>query len=344
MLPAPKGDEKTTRKGARAKKPSTAKIDKLLREHPALADIISGKKQIGDGSASDRDHHLCCEAIRRGLDQGDTLERLLRHARAGDEKGERPDYIENTIAAARAAQPPPDDKLTTEQRLAEISAAMSLGTDPVVSGVIHGLDVGSGAGVIVLARKSGAVVRFARYSHLFDLRAYARTVRRYNRGASMDTPTQAAIDRLAGHIIAVCEINEQNPADEARQWLYDFDYELGDTVKIDTDPTWEQLKKARDRAGELTSQAGPKVSAAGKAVALLDPAGNTWIPAGALLAQIPHGARPDAGELRSRMAEAGIERREVDRRASGIPHSQRSAEHRIRGVYYLIPPDPEDHE
>jgi hypothetical protein len=103
--------KKTTRRKATGE---TDRARELLAEFATLARIVkhrSSKPQ--DTSPSGWDHMLACRAIDLGVTDDADLAVLLRHHRSTlkDEneraKGERPDYIERTIAKARQSVGPP---------------------------------------------------------------------------------------------------------------------------------------------------------------------------------------------------------------------------------------------
>ena len=106
-----------------------AQRKEVLDRHEDLAKITArkGTKPKG-GTPSDWDFMLGCRAAEYGYGD-DVLGALIRHARQlhGEDKGERDDYIERTIAAVRRRVGYVGADATQDAMLAELTKALRLG-------------------------------------------------------------------------------------------------------------------------------------------------------------------------------------------------------------------------
>ena len=103
--------------------------EELLDEFPELKRIAGHEgKAPKDTSDSGWDFYLACESTRSGLTDPE-IEILIRHARRGDSKATRADYITRTISGARKTAGADDPA-------GRISKRWGLEKDPIVSGEI----------------------------------------------------------------------------------------------------------------------------------------------------------------------------------------------------------------
>lgn len=107
---------------------STECVREILDRHEDLAKLVARKgPKPGDGSPSTWDFQLGCRAAEHGYDD-DALASLIRHARRvhGEDKGEREDYVERTIAAVRKRVGYVSGDATRDAVLAELTKALRL--------------------------------------------------------------------------------------------------------------------------------------------------------------------------------------------------------------------------
>jgi hypothetical protein len=190
-----------------------------------------------------------------------------------------------------------------------------------------------------LQRRSGATIRFARLSDLFDGRAQTRIVS--IQAATQFMPlTNADAVKIAQEIIAFCEAQALDELDEARQWVREFVEELGDTIDATLEGTtakrWKSLTDREDKQEKLAS----KVIAA-RTIAMRDERGRLWLPAGPLRQSISAGGKgPDWPHIIARMAEIGWDRMEVDMWQPGAGREGRElGARRVQTVFFVAPED-----
>jgi hypothetical protein len=319
-------------------------VEELLGEFSELAKIIGRRgKSPGDGSPSAWDFYLCCEAIRYGCDD-DELSGLIRHARAvhpdSKDKGARGDYVQRTIEAARARVPRAGPAQTDAER-ERIGLALSRRwgfgeDDPIVGGRLVGPELDA---IVRLRRRSGAELRLGHLRELFKPTTHTMNVSVAARTQfPMLSPKEAA--GLAQKVIALCEYDQADERDLADQWTSDFINHAGaitDAVKQGAKmhgETAERWKALKEREKDEAKLSGPDV--ASRTALIRDEQGRLWIPAGPLRASLSPGA-PTWSALDGELADAGWTKERVDQWKPGIPHAERTAKDRARGVFYVEP-------
>lgn len=266
-------------------------LEELLDEFPVLAKIIAREGGApGDGTGHTWDFSLCCEAIRCGCNDTE-LGVLVRHARSvhpdPSHKGDRRDYVERTIAAARA---------TAEEETADparvISSRWNLGDDPIEAGEIVGGTIAH------LRRRSGRRLRIPNVDDLFQAAKHTRVI---SRVAKTQFPplTNAQAVQIAQQLIALCTGADPDPLEEARIWVSEFIAGAGKLIEAagrTRRKVLEELLKAED---ELKINRDP----ARRTAILVDSRGEYWLPAGALKAH--SGARTSWDEFSAQLLEIG---------------------------------------
>jgi hypothetical protein len=140
----------------------------LLDRHPDLAKLVSHEdKAPGDGSPSARDFALACRACEHGYDDTEVAAVIAYHrSRHPDPKakGERPDYIERTVRAAREKIGAAPRDRTLEQARNKLADLLQLERAPEAPFVVQATAIyGHGAtarGVVFLSR--GQTLEFDR--------------------------------------------------------------------------------------------------------------------------------------------------------------------------------------
>ena len=138
----------------------------ILDRHEDLAKIAArkGTKPKG-GTASDWDYMLGCRAAEHGYDD-DVLRALIRHARQahGEEKGERDDYVERTVAAVRKRVGQVGVDAERGELLAELTKALRL---PAGRRVVSTLVTGHGnSATAAIELDDGYTIEFENFEHV----------------------------------------------------------------------------------------------------------------------------------------------------------------------------------
>ena len=304
-----------------------------------------------DGSLSEVDFHLCCEALRRVKDPPVTdseLADLIRHHRDFHDdpklKGERADYVERTVAKAREEEsgPPRGDAgetMTWVARRWQLDPG-----DPVewVETSGYGLET-----TIRLTRRSGRVMRISRYGDLFDPAAHTRIIAVAGscRCPAFGKPKAVEIAEALGEVCGVTDDPDAEP-DDFSERLAEFMHRLGHEV-IGDPGDWETLTAAVDWVPTEEVSVGLNRTAqrpvtrplppAERACGIRDTGGHLWLPAGALGDHLTAcGFRVQGGRLRAHMEEFGFEHKRVDARgpmnaAEGVSREDRR--HLVRVFY-----------
>jgi hypothetical protein len=302
-------------------------LPELLKNFPKLLGIAKREgKAPGDGSGHSWDHYLACEAIRCGLSDSEIAE-LLRYARSlhpdPKGKGERADYIANTIRAAHVSEPG-ESELDSEE-----DEVLSLGQEiakawKLKSAVVGGRTVGHGdAAIVYLELADGRELHFPRLADFFDPNVHARRVSIIARCRCPSLSKGRALE-IAKLVIELCDA--QADPDERRQetieWLSAFIASLGRTFPGELlepgEKRWEALRDVRDFDPDPEiERISPGV--APRTAAIEDGSGRLWLPAEKLLEHIRYVAREriDWPSLRARMADIGWEHRKLEQRKAG---------------------------
>jgi hypothetical protein len=328
---------------ARSEGNTARAVEQLLGEIAQLAKLARREgKSPGDGSDSDWDFYLCCEAIRYGCSDGE-LAALIRYNRTvhPDPKGKglRDDYIERTVAAARKAVPhagPAETDAEREKIGLALSGRWGLGEDdPIVGGRLVGPELDA---IVRLRRRSGAELRLGHLRELFTPRAHTMLVSVAARTRFPMLNQREASD-LAQRVIALCEFDEADERALADQWTSDFINGAGaitdaaqQDAKMHGEPVerWKALDKRESDEAALDGH-----DVASRTALIRDEQGRLWLPAGALRVSLSPGA-PTWHELNAELADAGWTRVPVEQ---WTPKVKRGAEgsRRIRSVFYVEP-------
>ena len=259
---------------------SARSLEELFEEFPEMKRIAAHTGTAPkDTSASGWDFYLCCEGVRCECTDAE-IALLIRHARRDDAKSARDDYVDKTIKAARKTVA--KDATDPAKR---ISRQWGLAKDPVVGGETLG-DIASGAAIVYLTLRSGRTLRFPRVGDLFEPRKHNRLVGLIAR-TEFSRLTENQCHDITLAIIDLCGGVDDNPHDEARQWVSDFLHDVGDVVAVKLDPVkgeddkayaarkWDALM-ARENA-EMALDAVRKPSdVARRAVAMRDEKERLW--------------------------------------------------------------------
>jgi hypothetical protein len=304
--------------------PSVRNVEELLAAFPELARLAGHRgKKPKDDSASGWDFWLACQAIRSGLSK-EEIAALIRHARRGDFKGERPDYLERTIAAAREGV-----ERDAADPAALISRRWNLGGDPVVGGELLG-------GVIVrLTRQSGAALRIPKVDDLFDASRHTRIVSVIAKTRFAKLTAAEAVE-VAQAVIALCPGDRPDPCREARGWVTEFIAHSGVEVQAVTTAgcrksRWEVFSEFEQAEQALKDSR----DAAGKTAIIRDREKNElWLPAGALKEH--SGSRADWDEFTAQLGEVGWRSEEVDVREPASRAARAAGEaQRVHRNFYV---------
>jgi hypothetical protein len=218
------------------------KLGKLIKAPPG-----------GDGSASAKDFAVACEAARQGCTDAE-IGSLVRHARGGDLKSERADYIERTIANARTE--------VGAQRISETGTAAErvalrwgLPRDAIVDGeLIRGVRA-------KLALRSGRRIVIPNVGDLWDATRHTKIVSFAARTQfpKLDPKEASTIGQL---VLEVCGGEPPDDAARVPEWVTEFAGRAGE-IQIDKqgDRTaeeweWDLLAAHRELERELRKRPG----------------------------------------------------------------------------------------
>ena len=278
-------------------------VEELLAAFPQLDKIARHQgKAPKDPSPSGWDYWLACASVRSGLSDGE-IAALIGHARLGDPKGARQDYIKRTISKARETA-----EVEASDPAQRISRRWNLKDDPIVSGSALG-DIASGSAIIYLERRNGKRLRFPRLADLFDARAHTRIVSLVTR-ATFTVLTNAEATEIEQLIIQLCGGEDDDPRDEARQWVTDFIAYAGatiDALKPDGTPKsrWDVVAEYKQVEGTL-----PRGPDAARGSVIIRKGEELWLPAGKLMDHSR--SRMTWGQFTSCLAEIGWRHKEID--------------------------------
>jgi hypothetical protein len=311
-------------------------VTKLLEDHPRLQEIARRKgKAPGDGSASDWDYYLGCEARRVASATSAEVAELIRHARGlhGDDKGERADYVERTVDAVFVAEPHDGDEAGDDATPlgTQIARAWNLETK-IVAG--HTIGYGDAASVY-LHLDDGRELRFPRLAELFDPSVHARRVSLIARSRCPHLGKPRALE-IAQWVVELCdaEVDPTEDLDETEGWVTAFRSGLGTVtpgeLRTPGDVRWAALLAVAD----FTPDREIHREVAGRTAAIRDGDGRLWLPAEAFMRHVRFVERAsiDWGTLSTRMKALGWTRHKVGAREPGVP--QESAR-RIRLSFFV---------
>ncbi len=300
---------------------SARAVDELLSEYPQIAKLVARRgKPPRDPSLSGWDNRLACEAVRSGLSDGE-IDALIRHARRGDPKGERDDYVRRTVANARRVV-----ESDRKDPAGRISRRWSL-ADPIVSGEIVG------GKIVYLTLRGGRRLRLPSLDDMFEPRRHTRVVSRIAKTRFDPLSTAEAVE-IAQLLIALCVGDDVDPLAAARQWAMEFIAGAGKVIDaLDADgnprPAWDVLSDFVEAEHELRTAR----TAAGR-TAIIRKSPEYWLPATPLKEH--SGARMEWDDFTALMLDAGWRLIERDVREPGT-RAQRAAgeSRRVHRKFYV---------
>ena len=312
--------------------------EEITRKYPVVARLVAHEgKPPGDGSDSDWDYALVCEARRRVkpvLGREEAIA-LVARARGNTGKGARADYLERTVDKAFEAVAAPVPEVAPTDPAALISREWKIADDPVVAGWSTGAGVDA---IVFLRRESGAVIRLRRLGDLFTATKHVTQVSVALRRPIPDLAKPKAV-RIAQALIELCDVRDDHEVDraEVQDWLGYFVAGLGAFVHGDLlgvgQPRWNVL------AEQAAYKPDPDVHGiAASTAGVRDLEGRLWIPADAFMRHVRGVERAsiDWPMLHSRLDDLGWERLKVDVHE---PHSGKSKAglRHIRRTFYGEP-------
>lgn len=312
-------------------------VEELLRKYPKLKALAAHEGRApGDGTGHAWDWALCCEAMREPRSCTDIeASALLRHARRGDPKGGRDDYIERTVAKARAKVGGEAERVGPPAMAPAQLISQRWGIadkDPIVSGYL----IGDGRDAIVkLRRQSGEIMRIERLALLFDKAAHNREASIVARSQFPALkPDQA--HEVAQAVIELCQPEPMSDAEEGIDLLYgvldDLDEIVSGVMGGTAEQQWAALVSRRNIERELRAKPGGSHASVG----IRDEQDRAWLPASTVRAAAGF---PTWGALNALVREAGWGREPVEQWEPGVNRAQ--ADRVRRRVFYVEPRETE---
>ena len=174
----------------------------MIDRHPDLARMVAHEgKAPGDGSLSARDYALAHRACEHGYDDAEVVALLAYHRSLHDDpkgKGERPDYLERTVRAAREFVGAAPRDRTVEQAKNKLADLLRLDRAPEARLVVQDAAIyGHGAtarGAVFLSR--GLTLEFDRIGDMSKTARLAEELAA-SVGVSADFVKRQAVDALA---------------------------------------------------------------------------------------------------------------------------------------------------